>query len=390
MTHTSESVAPTLLANTTLVSEPIELLDYLGPDGFAYLDGPHGFVTSGVASVVEPDDAVPFLQALPHDRDDAAPAAAGPRAVGALPFRGTGRLFVPAVITGRDAATGLMWCTRIEPAVAPAPLSVAAPRPTRFGIEPLSTEPDWHDAVARVLDEIAAGRATKVVLARPIEVTSDTPFDVRAVLAELLRAQPGCTIYADGGFVGASPELLVRKWATNVLARPLAGTGRDADRLAASGKDAREHHLVVDAVKSALAAQCRDVRADGPNVRTYADVSHLATTITAVCHHSDVDIVKLVHALHPTPAVAGTPTEHAVDLIAKLEPMDRGRYGGPCGWVDANGNGEFVVALRGADIDGTRARCWAGAGIVAGSDSHAEWAETQMKFDAMLRALVRP
>jgi menaquinone-specific isochorismate synthase len=372
------------------VSDPVDLLDCLGPDGFAFLDGPNGFVTSGVANIVEPAEASAFLRTIAHDCDDDVPAGAGPRAVGALQFRGTGRLFVPAIITGRDAHTGLAWRTRIEPAPAPAPLARAASHPSRFSIETLNTEAEWHAAVALALDEIGADRLTKVVLARPIEITADAPFDVRAVLGELQRAQAGCTIYADGGFVGASPELLVRKDASFVLARPLAGTGRDPARLAASGKDAREHHLVVDAVKDALAGSCRDIRVDGPGVRTYADVAHLATTITAECQRPDVDVVRLVRTLHPTPAVAGTPTADALDLIAKLEPFDRGRYGGPCGWVDADGNGEFVVALRGADIDGSRARCWAGAGIVAGSDSRAEWAETQMKFDAMLRALIRP
>jgi isochorismate synthase len=388
MTHTSESVA--LAAHTSVVTEPVELLDCLGPGGFAFVDGANGFVTSGVAHVVEPDDASAFLRTIAHDCDDDVPAGAGPRAVGALPFSGAGRLFVPAVITGRDADTGQAWCTRVEPARAAAPPAIAAAHPSRFAIEALSTEAEWHAAVALALDEIAADQLTKVVLARPIEITADAPFDVRAVLGELRRAQAGCTIYADGGFVGASPELLIRKDGSNVLARPLAGTGRDPARLAASGKDAREHHLVVDAVKGALASWCRDVSVDGPSVRAYADVAHLATTITAACQRPDVDVVSLVRALHPTPAVAGTPTAAALDLVGKLEPVDRGRYGGPCGWVDAGGNGEFVVALRGADIDGTRARCWAGAGIVAGSDSHAEWAETQMKFDAILRALIRP
>jgi menaquinone-specific isochorismate synthase len=267
---------------------------------------------------------------------------------------------------------------------------VAATRPARFGVESLVTPGEWHDAVTAALDEIASGRLTKVVLARAIEVTADVPFDVRAVLRELLRAQPGCTIYADGGFVGASPELLVRKDGSSVLSRPLAGTGRDVERLRASNKDAREHQFVVDAVTNALTGSCRDVHADGPDIHTFADLAHIGTTVTARCERPDVDVVSLVRALHPTPAVAGTPTDRALELIERLEATDRGRYGGPCGWVDADGNGEFVVALRGADIEGTRARCWAGTGIVAGSKSDAEWAESQMKFDAILRALIRP
>ncbi len=389
MTDTSRRVAPTLIAHTSLVREPVELLDHLGADGFAFLDGEYGFVTAGVANVVAPDDAPAFLRTIAHDRDDDTPATVGPRAVGALPFRGAGRLFVPEVITGRDAHTGLAWRTRIARADTP-PLVRGGSRPTRFGVAALSTEREWHDAVAAALDEIANDKVTKVVLARAIEVTADAPFDVRAVLAELLRAQPGCTIYADGGFVGASPELLIRKAGSNVLARPLAGTGHDADRLRASAKNAREHEFVVDAVKAALAESCSDVHAEGPDIHMFADLAHLGTTVTAVCQRPDVDVVGLVRALHPTPAVAGTPTDRALELIERLEASDRGRYGGPCGWVDAGGSGEFVVALRGADIEGTRARCWAGTGIVAGSDSNAEWAESQLKFDAILRALIRP
>ncbi len=389
MTDTSRRVAPALVAHTSLVREPLELLEHLGADGCAFLNGRHGFVTAGVAGVVSPEEAPVFLRAIAHDRDDDVPAHAGPRAIGALPFLGPGRLIVPAVITGRDADTGLTWCTRVARPGAPE-LLVAAARPTRFSVESLVTQSEWHDAVNTALDEIAHGELTKVVLARAIEVTADAPFDVRAVLSELLRAQPGCTIYADGGFVGASPELLVRKVESQVLCRPLAGTGRDVERLRASSKEAREHQSVVEAVKSALNDSCDDVHAHGPDVLVFADLAHIGTTVTATCERADVDIVNLVRALHPTPAVAGTPRDRALELIARLEAEDRGRYAGPCGWVDADGNGEFVVALRGADIEGTRARCWAGTGIVAGSDSHAEWAESQVKFDAILRALIRP
>jgi menaquinone-specific isochorismate synthase len=307
-----------------------------------------------------------------------------------LPFAGVGRLVVPAVVVGTDETSGITWCTRVAPAPLAPTLHVAPSRPTRFTVEALSTASEWHDAVSVALADIASGSLTKVVLARAIEVVADAPFDVRAVLAYLRRAQPGCVVYADGGFIGASPELLVRKQGARVTARPLAGTGRDAEQLRTSGKDAREHHLVVDAVMDALMLTCTDVHADGPNVARFADIAHLATTVTGTCRRPDVDVSDLVRALHPTPAVAGTPTVRALDLVAQLERHDRGRYGGPFGWVDAEGNGEFVVALRGGEIDGARARCFAGAGIVAGSVPEAEWAETQAKFEPMLRALVRP
>jgi isochorismate synthase EntC len=120
------------------------------------------------------------------------------------------------------------------------------------------------------------------------------------------------------------------------------------------------------------------------------DLAHLATLITARLRDVDTSAVDLALALHPTPAVAGTPRAAALATISRLEPTPRDRDAGPCGWIDAEGDGEFVVALRGAQLDGDRARLHAGAGIVAGSRAEAEWAETQVKLEPMLRALVRP
>jgi isochorismate synthase len=170
----------------------------------------------------------------------------------------------------------------------------------------------------------------------------------------------------------------------------MAGTGLRADALVRSEKDAREHQPVVDAVLEALAPTCAGVVAHGPSPIALADLTHLATTITARVRDLDTSALDLALALHPTPAVAGTPRATALAAIARLEPTPRDLYAGPCGWVDASGDGEFVVALRGAQIDGTRARLHAGAGIVAGSHPDAEWAETQVKLEPMLRALVRP
>jgi isochorismate synthase EntC len=159
--------------------------------------------------------------------------------------------------------------------------------------------------------------------------------------------------------------------------------------LLASRKDAHEHRVVVDAVLDVLGARCDDVRATGPAPLVFADVTHLATTVSAR-RHDGVSIVDLVDALHPTPAVAGDPRDTALTLIRELETTARGRYAGPCGWVDADGNGAFVLALRGGEIDGARVRMHAGAGIVAGSDASAEWSETQQKLEPMLRAVIRP
>ncbi len=391
MTHVTVSASSRLVARTRPLDLPadFDLLDRLGHDGFAWLDRDAGFVTNGVAATVTPADAPAFLRALAHDRDGDAPAWAGPRAVGALPFAGGGRLTVPSLITARDA-DGRGWCTVVGDADEPLPLRVTAGRPSRFRIEACTNAEAWRESVERALTLIDAGRLEKVVLARAVRVDADRPFEPRAVLAELRRTQPGCTVYGAGGFVGATPELLVRKRGNDVLSRPLAGTGTDAARLVASHKDAHEHAVVVDAVVRALTPTCGAVRAEGPTPLVLADVTHLATSVSARCADARASAVDLVRALHPTPAVAGTPRPAALDAIRLLEPIGRGSYAGPCGWVDARGDGEFVVALRCGALDGAGALLHSGAGIVTGSDPEAEWDETQQKLEPMLRALVRP
>jgi len=378
----------TLRARCEPLPDSTDLLDHLGAGGGAWLDGLIGFVTAGVAAVVEPSGAVDLLRSI--DVADDLPAGVGPRATGALPFTGGGRLIVPAAIVQR-AADGRVWRTVVEPAAAPAePISAVPDRtPTTFGIAQVTGPDDWEAEVAAVLALIDAGAVEKVVLAREVVVEASRAFDPRAVLDVLRATQPGCIVYADGGFVGASPELLVRRRGLDVTARPMAGTGARADELAGSEKDGREHRLVVDAVVDVLQSACADVHVDDTAPVSLTDLSHLATRITARVRDTDTSAIDLALALHPTPAVAGTPRDTAIAAISRLEPTARDLYAGPCGWVDADGDGEFVVALRGAQLDGHRARLHAGAGIVAGSRAEAEWAETQVKLEPMLRALVR-
>lgn len=388
---------PRLAARSFVIDGPVELLDHYSPDGFAWLDGNHGFVTSGIAALVAPEDARTFLATISHSADRAVSDAAGPRAAGALPFTGSGDLVVPALIVGRDAH-GAAWRTVIEDqnadAHTDAPASpsrtCAGDAPSEFHVSGPTTHAQWREMVQRSIGDIDRGHLEKIVLARAVHVDANRPYDVPGVLAHLLRSQPGCVVYADRGFVGASPELLVRKIGAAVTSRPLAGTSVDTAALVRSSKDAHEHRFVVDAVVDALRMLCSDVRADGPAALELADISHLATTITARTDASATSVADLVALLHPTPAVAGTPRPAAVDTIATREPVDRGRYAGPCGWIDGNGDGEFVVALRGGEINGRHAVIHAGAGIVRGSDPDAEWVETRQKLMPMLQALVRP
>jgi isochorismate synthase EntC len=154
-----------------------------------------------------------------------------------------------------------------------------------------------------------------------------------------------------------------------------------------SAKDAAEHRFVTDAVTAALEAVSEQVVARPREVVRLATVSHLATRIEATLRSPAPSALALAGLLHPTPAVGGTPASAAAALQARLEPFERGRYGGPVGWVDAAGDGEWAVALRGAELDGARARLVAGVGVVDGSDPAREWDETEAKFGAMLDIL---
>jgi menaquinone-specific isochorismate synthase len=300
---------------------------------------------------------------------------------------------VPARLVGE--VDGRAWVTDIERL--PADTVRSRPDPARFSVVAPQTRDEWRAMVDAALAAIAAGKLEKVVLAREVLVEADTAFDVRDIVRRLVSQQPGCFVYASDGLVGASPELLVRRMGDEIESLPVAGTavadGDDASlrALAASVKDHREHRFVVDAIVNALKEQCDELDVGSvPEVLVFGHVAHLATRVRGHLRDPAPSALDLARLLHPSPAVGGTPRGAAVEAIRTLEGFDRGRYAGPVGWVDARGNGEWAIALRGAQLDGSRARLVAGAGIVTGSDPDAEWAETQAKLEPMLRALVRP
>ena len=257
----------------------------------------------------------------------------------------------------------------------------------------------WRGAVRAALAAIGSGRLDKVVLAREAVVEAERPFPRAEVLRRLRRRPGGSTyLYASGGFVGASPELLVRRQGRVAVSRPMAGTvprgasaAAEADglaRLTGSPKEAVEHRLVVDAVAEGLAKVADRVQVGRPEVVRLATVAHLATEITADLTGPLPSALELAGLLHPTPAVGGSPRDAALAAIATLEPFDRGCYAGPVGWVDRAGDGEWAVAIRCATLAGRRAHLIAGAGIVPGSDPDAEWAETEHKLRAVLEVLL--
>ena len=259
---------------------------------------------------------------------------------------------------------------------------------------------DWAGGVGRALAAIARGEMTKVVLARRRTLYARGEFSVDATLEHLAAAYPECATFALdlGGavFLGASPEALVHLSDGVLSLSCLAGsaargaTTEEDDWLArellASAKERREHAAVVAQVTAALGQTCADLSWDAtPRVVKLATVQHLATLVTGRPPGS-ADILSLVEALHPTPAVGGVPTGKALEVIRSQEG-DRGWYAAPVGWVDQRGEGEFNVGIRSALLRGDEATLFAGSGIVEGSEPERELRETELKFQPLLRAL---
>ncbi len=263
-----------------------------------------------------------------------------------------------------------------------------------------STMPDlvWLEAVAEAIDEIEQGRLEKVVLARDYHLWSKAPFAIRPLLSRLTERFPQCFTFLVDGLIGASPELLIRRSGPKVESVVLAGSAarsseptidrKAAAKLQQSEKDLREHAIAVDSVQPIFEDMCRAWKCRGPDLLTLANVHHLATNLSGE-QRGDWSALRWAARLHPTAAVGGAPPDEAIEAIRRLEGMDRGRYSGPVGWVDRNGDGEFAVALRCAQLEGGRARLFAGAGIVAGSLPEEELEETRVKLNAMLEALAQ-
>jgi len=264
------------------------------------------------------------------------------------------------------------------------------------------SEEKWREQVSAAITAIKSNQLEKVVLARDLNATSNTTVDIRNLMQRLEIEYPSTWLFLVDGLIGATPELLVRLSKSLVTSRVLAGTIRKSgneDRdlalaasLAKSSKDLEEHEYAVKSVADALAPFCSSTNVpESPFVLHLSNVMHLATDVTGVLNDSakQADIFTLVEKLHPSAAVCGTPTEVAKKLITSLEEMNRGRYSGPVGWIDAHGDGEIAIALRCGQLsaDHKSIRIFAGCGIVAGSDPANEYAESQAKLMPMRTAL---
>jgi isochorismate synthase len=300
----------------------------------------------------------------------------------------------PAGVMARASTRGSELRDRALPLFDPSPVGTYS---LRSSMPPAHYEQSVRAAVQR----IRAGDMEKVVLAREVDVSGPVAYDPAAILGPLRAEFFSCFVFAvhraDGTFLAASPELLVRREGQRASTVALAGSiGRSADpavddhlgeRLLRSAKDREENAIVARAISRALKPHAVWVTAaPEPIVVKVANIQHLATPIRAQLTRS-LPVVELAGALHPTPAVGGEPPERAMEIIPALEGLDRGWYAGAVGWTDAAGDGEFSVALRCALLRGASARVYAGCGIVRDSDPAAELAETEIKLGALLPLL---
>ena len=307
---------------------------------------------------------------------------------------------VPRVVVGR--AGGVAWITEFAPGDGPAVRPVRPVRPSG----PLRYADGWlpvagyREAVGRAARRMRAGALEKAALAHDLLAVAEAPLDPRFLLAGLARRYPSCWSFAVDGLVGATPELLVRRSGSTVASQVLAGTAWSeeespvdatvlARRLLSSEKDLREHALAVESLAAALRPLSVELDVpEAPGVIALHNVSHLATDVHGKLDRDDpATLLRLAAAVHPTAAVGGTPRAAALALITELEGMDRGRYAGPVGWVDADGDGELGIALRCAQLHGPVARLFAGCGVVADSNPDTEVREAAAKFRPVREAL---
>jgi isochorismate synthase len=393
-----------------------EASELAGRSGFETVEG------AGEVAIAELGRAI-LTRLRRSEPTRGAPAAV---AVGRFPFGAldAGWMDTPARVV-RHTEQGQTWLfersagREADPFVGTQPFAPQRPRAGSPGeaFEPGQVRshpsPDEYAAmVGMARERIRGGELRKVVLARTVEVSAGRTLDPLRLAQRLRAVDPGAYAFiaakvpddpepARGSapvLVGASPELLISRMGSRVRSTPLAGSAPrsgDADRdranadgLLASAKDREEHAIVVESIAEVLGPLCDRLDHDlEPVLLETANVWHLATRFDGVLRDPAPTAVDLVAALHPTPAVCGTPRGRALELIAQLEPFDRGGYAGPVGWMDANGDGEWAIALRCAELRGERATLFAGAGIVGASEPAAEVAETDRKFRAFLDSL---
>lgn len=409
---TSRVPATHLLARTRRLEAAPDLLAVAGQSGFLWERDGWGLAGRGTALRIslptgmrDAERVAATLASIDGDDEVCVPGS-GPVAIGALPFEpcAPASLVIPRIAVGRSA-DGTAWVTTVSSdgdgvVLEAVPPPSTLPEPDAFEVRAAPPHAQWCSLVERAVADVGAGLLDKVVVARQVLVEANRPIRAAAVVGRLRALFPSCTVFMVDGFVGASPELLVTRTGDEVTSHPLAGTcarGRGAAEeiaaadLLASDKNRREHAVVVDAIAARLRPLCEAL--DVPNqpaVVGLPDVLHLGTLIAGRLHEPAPTALELAALLHPTPAVAGTPTAAALAWLARHEDLRRGRYAGPVGWVDGAGDGAFALGIRSAELTGSTARLFAGAGVVAGSSAAEELEESKLKLHALLAAVVRP
>jgi len=389
-------------ARTRPLIDDVDLNDVARGDGYLFVRDGVGIAGRGVAARVPLADVAATLASIEHVDEV---GGVHPIAIGVVPFEpGTPcELVIPSVLVGK-ASDGRRWVTVIDDAAADlGAASRPQPRAQEFTVRPLTPVDRYLEAVTAARNAVREGALTKAVIAREVEVASPEPIDVHAVLLRLKAMFGRSYRYSFEGFIGASPELLVAVHGNEVRSHPLAGTTprtgdpetdrRAAEELLASEKNQIEHRVVIDMIHDTLLNWCSYLDWEPePSIVTVANVQHLGTAMEGHLSDPRPNVMDLVTALSPTPALGGFPRAEALELIARTEGFTRGRYGGAVGWVDAAGDGTWAVAIRCAELSADRrtARLVAGGGIVAESEPLSELAETQAKLQAMLSAIVRP
>ena len=407
-----------LTVRTVSIDPPDDLLAAMPEQGISWVRRGEGLIAWGEVARFDSagtgriDEANAWWRrATRHSmvRDDVQRPGSGLIAFGSFAFAdgsdAGGTLIIPRYVVGVRGDDA--WLTVISddglttmPSFAEVAATAATPPPLPTIEIDEGDREAWSQAVSAAVTRIGAGELDKVVLARAVQARASAAIDVRTLLTTLAADYPSCWTFHVDGLVGATPELLARVDHGLVTSRVLAGTIRPsgdetadlahAAALARSSKDREEHEYAVRSVTQVLDAHCGSVNVpEAPSVLHLPNVMHLATDVTGVLSHN-ASALELIRELHPSAAVCGTPTLTAARMIDELEDLDRGRYSGPVGWIDAAGDGEWCIGLRSAEIsptDPSRLRLFAGCGIVAASEPESEWAESEAKLEPMLRAL---
>jgi len=399
-----------ITANELGLSPEYSFADLLGSNSSAFIYGKQGLIgwgeerrleTTGPNRVLELDSLWKDLVDQAEITDEANLSGSGLISFGSIAFSDQSKtksvLVIPKVVVGKQGDT--LWLTTINIDETEAlKLINLDSNFTSVSFEPgqISTE-QYLLNVEKGLEVIASGQVEKVVLARDLLASVTTDFNINPALRKLEKKFASCYIYSVAGMFGASPELLVKVNHSEFSARVLAGTaGRGTDpgvdqaigaALNESPKNRAEHKFAIDSLVTSLSEFTKEITVDEePFSIALPNLWHLANDVKAMLS-SESTSLQIVNALHPSAAVAGTPRDKALEVIEEIENVDRGRYAGPVGWLGADGDGVWAIALRGAQLTEGKLTAFAGCGIVAGSDAQAELDEAILKFKPIVDSL---